>query len=44
VQRSSHLILAFIVVAFASVFVAMVSAIGSAFSAYYSYLALILPK
>jgi len=31
VQRSSHLILAFIVVAFASVFVAMVSAIGSAF-------------
>jgi hypothetical protein len=44
IRRSSHLILAFIVVAFASVFVAMVSAIGSAFSAYYAYLALIQPK
>jgi hypothetical protein len=44
VQRNAHLILALIIVAFASVFVAMVAAASSAFSAYYGYLAIIQPR
>lgn len=43
-HRNASYMLATVIVALACVFVAMVSAIGSAFSAYYGYLSVIQPR